>query len=155
MWASSVLRPKKHGGSFGFHAAVANGCVPVDTDGILGDTPSIDSGDPNTDRGTSVPVGTLGATLPSFGGVETLLSTSGSSCASPKCFLRAARPFPNCSSIMRHTMVCIRCSFVVPIVVLPNVGQGVFCDAAVVSERRSIVAPLVPLVFSSDITPTP
>ena len=98
MCASLVLRPKKHGGSFGFHAAVANGCVPVDTDGILGDTPSIDSGDPNTDRGTSVPVGTLGATLPSFGGVETLLSTSGSSCASPKCFLRVARPFPNCSS---------------------------------------------------------
>ena len=23
MWASSVLRPKKHGGSFGFHAAMA------------------------------------------------------------------------------------------------------------------------------------
>ena len=26
MWASSVLRPKKHGGSFGFHAAVAKTC---------------------------------------------------------------------------------------------------------------------------------
>ena len=26
MWASSVLRPKKHGGSFGFHVAVAKTC---------------------------------------------------------------------------------------------------------------------------------
>ena len=55
MWASSTLRPKKHGGSFGFHAVVAKGCAPDVTEGDAEPGLVTGTGEPKLEWGTEFP----------------------------------------------------------------------------------------------------
>ena len=100
MWASSALRPKKHGGSFGFYAAVAKGCAPHVTEGDADPGLVTGTGEPKLERGIEFPpVFTLEETRSTVLVDAALPDVDTSSVGSPRLALRAARPSANCSCI--------------------------------------------------------